>query len=78
MLVNTESRTVKVTNKEDAIRMIKATCYSYQLNHNEMKEFDNLQKVAVHFGINTDDIKIIDNPKEEDRFQGFHYIYEYN
>ena len=73
--IKTESKTVEVETKEKAIDMICTTAFSMQLTIEELKEFDEVQRLANHFDINTDEIVITHNDNERDREQGYVNLY---
>jgi hypothetical protein len=75
--INTESRKVEVTSKDQAKTMIQATAYMHQITHAELKEFNEVQKLAEYYNIDTDDLKIIENTNVGEQEQGMFNIYRF-
>lgn len=73
--VTTEKGYRIVTSKEEAKQMIKATAYSTQATHEELKAFVQVQRLALQFGLDTDTLIIQDNLNKEDHFHGYMHIY---
>ncbi|MHC8516830.1 hypothetical protein [Sporosarcina sp. ITBMC105] len=76
--VPTESRDVEVSSRQQAIRMICATAYALQLTIEELREHDEIQRLAQHYGINTDDIRTRANlDREAAECHGYVNVYEF-
>ncbi len=77
IIIKTEARDVPVELKEHAYRMIEATAFSMQLKHEELKSFDEVQRLAGHFNIDTNELKIFPNEDVRDQEQGFWNTYKF-
>lgn len=75
--VNTESKPVKVETKEKAEKMICTTAYALQWTKDELKKIKELQRLADHFGIDTDEIIITPTMNDEERNQGYANKYSF-
>lgn len=77
--VETQGNPRVLETKEEAMSMICRTAYFWSMTHEELKSFDEVQRVAQHFGIDTDNVIIKINPNQEERDeQGFTYVYSFN
>lgn len=78
IIIPTESKDVAVETKEQALHMIEATAYTMQLTHEDLKSFKEVQRLAEHFNIDTNELKIIPNENMKDHEHGFFNTYKFD